>query len=184
MTRRGVGALAASPTLVGAITTLIVILAVFLAYNANNGLPFVPSYRVSVAGAERGDAASRATTCGSAGCGLASSSRSSRCRTRRPAPSTRRSDLKLDKTVDPLPKDSTRDRSLQVGARASSTWRSTRAPPTRATRRARSCRCPRPHPAPGRDRPGPEHVRPGDPARDPGEPGRRSATRWRGAGRT
>src|SRR5204863_3322899 len=47
VTRRGVGAIAASPTLVGAITTLIVILAVFLAYNANNGLPFVPSYRIS-----------------------------------------------------------------------------------------------------------------------------------------
>lgn len=40
--------LAASPTMVGAITTLIVIVAVFLAYNANNGLPFVPVYRVSV----------------------------------------------------------------------------------------------------------------------------------------
>ena len=34
--------------MVGAITTLIVILAVFLAYNANNGLPFVPSYKLSV----------------------------------------------------------------------------------------------------------------------------------------
>jgi virulence factor Mce-like protein len=34
--------------MVGAVTTLIVILAVFLAYNANNGLPFVPSYRISV----------------------------------------------------------------------------------------------------------------------------------------
>jgi ABC-type transporter Mla subunit MlaD len=34
--------------MVGAITTLIVIVAVFLAYNANNGLPFVPVYRVSV----------------------------------------------------------------------------------------------------------------------------------------
>ena len=41
-------AVAASPTMVGAITTLIVIVAVFLAYNANNGLPFVPVYRVSV----------------------------------------------------------------------------------------------------------------------------------------
>ena len=40
--------LASSPTMVGAITTLIVIVAVFLAYNANNGLPFVPVYRVSV----------------------------------------------------------------------------------------------------------------------------------------
>lgn len=34
--------------MVGAITTLIVVVAVFLAYNANNGLPFVPVYRVSV----------------------------------------------------------------------------------------------------------------------------------------
>src|SRR5436189_3446153 len=48
MRRGGVGMIASSPTLVGAITTLIVILAVFLAYNANNGLPFVPTYRISV----------------------------------------------------------------------------------------------------------------------------------------
>jgi virulence factor Mce-like protein len=40
--------LAADPTLVGALTVLIVIVAVFLAYNANTGLPFVPTYRVSV----------------------------------------------------------------------------------------------------------------------------------------
>jgi phospholipid/cholesterol/gamma-HCH transport system substrate-binding protein len=45
--RGRVGSLAASPTMVGAITTLIIIVAVFLAYNANNGLPFVPTYRVS-----------------------------------------------------------------------------------------------------------------------------------------
>ncbi len=48
MTRRRAGVIASSPVLVGAITTLIVILAVFLAYNANNGLPFVPTYRLSV----------------------------------------------------------------------------------------------------------------------------------------
>ena len=48
MTRRRAGIIASSPVLVGAITTLIVILAVFLAYNANQGLPFVPSYRLSV----------------------------------------------------------------------------------------------------------------------------------------
>jgi virulence factor Mce-like protein len=34
--------------MVGALTVMVVILAVFLAYNANNGLPFVPSYRLSV----------------------------------------------------------------------------------------------------------------------------------------
>jgi virulence factor Mce-like protein len=46
--RRGVASgLAASPTMVGAVTVMIVILAVFLAYNANTGLPFVPSYRIS-----------------------------------------------------------------------------------------------------------------------------------------
>jgi len=48
MRRSPVGALAASPTMVGAVTTLIAIVAVFLAYNANSGLPFVPVYRVSV----------------------------------------------------------------------------------------------------------------------------------------
>ena len=41
-------AIASSPTMVGAITTLIVVVAVFLAYNANNGLPFVPTYKVSM----------------------------------------------------------------------------------------------------------------------------------------
>ncbi len=46
--RRGVGArIAASPVMVGAVTVLIAILAVFLAYNANQGLPFVPTYRIS-----------------------------------------------------------------------------------------------------------------------------------------
>ena len=49
MRGRSAGAtLAASPTMVGAVTTLILIVAVFLAYNANNGLPFVPVYSVSV----------------------------------------------------------------------------------------------------------------------------------------
>src|SRR5213593_5287787 len=46
--RRHLPTLSVSPTMVGAVTTLIVIVAVFLAYNANNGLPFVPVYRVSV----------------------------------------------------------------------------------------------------------------------------------------
>ena len=36
-----------NPTLVGAITVLVVILAVFLAYNANSGLPFVATYRLT-----------------------------------------------------------------------------------------------------------------------------------------
>ncbi|MEA2437016.1 MAG: phospholipid/cholesterol/gamma-HCH transport system substrate-binding protein, partial [Thermoleophilaceae bacterium] len=49
MTRgRGTASVVASPVLVGAVTTLIVIVSVFLAYNANKGLPFVPTYDLSV----------------------------------------------------------------------------------------------------------------------------------------
>ena len=44
MRSRGSSALVASPVLVGAVTVLIAIISVFLAYNANAGLPFVPSY--------------------------------------------------------------------------------------------------------------------------------------------
>ena len=36
-----------NPTVIGALTVLITILTVFLAYNANNGLPFVQSYRLT-----------------------------------------------------------------------------------------------------------------------------------------
>jgi len=42
--RSGIGGFASSPILVGAVTVLVVIVAVFLAYNANNGLPFVSTY--------------------------------------------------------------------------------------------------------------------------------------------
>src|SRR3954454_17632098 len=40
--------IAANPVLIGAATTLVVLVAVFLAYNANNGLPFVPTYTLKV----------------------------------------------------------------------------------------------------------------------------------------
>src|SRR2546427_11840187 len=47
MTRgRGTASIVASPVLVGAVTTLIVIVSVFLAYNANTGLPVVPTYNL------------------------------------------------------------------------------------------------------------------------------------------
>ena len=44
--RSGTAALVASPVLVGAVTVLIAIIAVFIAYSANKGLPFVPTYDV------------------------------------------------------------------------------------------------------------------------------------------
>lgn len=42
--RGGLQGIASNPVLVGAVTVLVVIVAVFLAYNANNGLPFVSTY--------------------------------------------------------------------------------------------------------------------------------------------
>jgi virulence factor Mce-like protein len=44
--RQSTGSLVASPVLVGAVTVLVTIIAVFIAYNANSGLPFVPTYDV------------------------------------------------------------------------------------------------------------------------------------------
>jgi virulence factor Mce-like protein len=44
--RRRPASIAANPVLIGAATTLVVIVAVFLAYNANSGLPFVPTYQL------------------------------------------------------------------------------------------------------------------------------------------
>src|SRR3954464_886578 len=41
---RGTSALIASPVLVGAVTVLIALIAVFISYSANKGLPFVPTY--------------------------------------------------------------------------------------------------------------------------------------------
>ena len=44
MKRRRQASIAANPVLIGAATVLVVVVAVFLAYNANSGLPFVPTY--------------------------------------------------------------------------------------------------------------------------------------------
>jgi phospholipid/cholesterol/gamma-HCH transport system substrate-binding protein len=48
MKRRSQASIVANPVLVGAVTTLIVTIAVFLAYNANNGLPFVPTTQLKI----------------------------------------------------------------------------------------------------------------------------------------
>lgn len=48
MRRRGSASIAANPVLIGAATVLVIVVAVFLAYNANSGLPFVPTYALKV----------------------------------------------------------------------------------------------------------------------------------------
>jgi phospholipid/cholesterol/gamma-HCH transport system substrate-binding protein len=44
--RGGTRQLSASPVLIGSVTILIAIVAVFISYQANNGLPFVPTYQL------------------------------------------------------------------------------------------------------------------------------------------
>jgi virulence factor Mce-like protein len=114
--RRRVSSLAASPTMVGAITTLIIIVAVFLAYNANSGLPFVPTYRVSaeicdaarlgpnnevrIGGNRVGVVESIDTVPAppNSGCQAADGSSAS---------TVAKLNLKLDKSAEPIPADST-----------------------------------------------------------------------------
>jgi phospholipid/cholesterol/gamma-HCH transport system substrate-binding protein len=105
MSRRGPGSIAASPLLVGAVTVLVAIIAVFLAYNANSGLPFVPTYDLTV---RLPDAANLVkgndVNIGGARIGTVSEIN--------PVPSdngdaTAEVKLKLDKDVQPLPTDTT-----------------------------------------------------------------------------
>ena len=104
MTPRRRGSLAGSPLLIGALTTLIVIVAVFLSYNANNGLPFVPTYDINVELPE------------TSGLQKANEVRISGTRvgiisalTPRQDPATGRitaiAELKLEKGIEPLPAD-------------------------------------------------------------------------------
>jgi virulence factor Mce-like protein len=45
--RAGTSVLSGSPVLVGAVTVIVTMVAVFLSYNANEGLPFVPTYTLT-----------------------------------------------------------------------------------------------------------------------------------------
>jgi ABC-type transporter Mla subunit MlaD len=98
------GSLASSPLLIGAVTTLIVVVAVFLSYNANNGLPFVPTYNLKVALPEASglQKANQVRIAGSrvgiiSSLGLHQDPKTGRV--------TAIADLKLEKSVEPLPVD-------------------------------------------------------------------------------
>ncbi|HKH79595.1 MAG TPA: MlaD family protein [Solirubrobacteraceae bacterium] len=104
MNPRRRGSLAGSPLLIGALTTLIIVVAVFLSYNANNGLPFVPTYNIKVALPET-SGLQKANQVRIAGTrvGIVSSL------TPQQSPTTGRiaaiAELKLEKSVQPLPAD-------------------------------------------------------------------------------
>jgi virulence factor Mce-like protein len=103
--RRGASSIAANPVLIGAATTLVTIVAVFLAYNANNGLPFVPTYELkadvpSAANLVRGNE----VRIGGTRVGVVSTIVPKR---HRDGSITALLTMKLQTSVKPLPKDST-----------------------------------------------------------------------------
>ena len=106
MTRRRAGVIASSPVLVGAITTLIVILAVFLAYNANNGLPFVPTYRIS-AQVPNANTLVKGNDVRIGGVRVGLVEKIVPVQDPETGAVHAKVDLKLDKSAEPIPKDST-----------------------------------------------------------------------------
>jgi virulence factor Mce-like protein len=104
MNRRRSGSLAGNPLLIGAVTTLIVVVAVFLSYNANNGLPFVPTYDIKVALSEAsGLQPSNQVRIAGTRVGVVSSLTPHQ--DKRTGRVTAIANLKLEKSVEPLPVD-------------------------------------------------------------------------------
>ena len=94
-----------NPVLIGALTVLVVIVAVFLAYNANNGLPFVPSYTLNVQVANASELTHGADVhMGGALVGFVDSVHAERLPSGRPIAVL---GLKLNKSFGRLPVDST-----------------------------------------------------------------------------
>jgi virulence factor Mce-like protein len=97
--------IAGNPVLIGAATVLVVLVAVFLSYNANQGLPFVPTYQLK---AETPSAANlvRGNEVRIGGTRVGSVDEIGVER-RDDGTSVAVLGLKLERSVDPLPKDST-----------------------------------------------------------------------------
>jgi ABC-type transporter Mla subunit MlaD len=96
--------LAGNPVLIGALTVLVTIVAVTLAYNATNGLPFVPSYALHVQAADANELThGDEVTLGGEQVGLVSSVIPARDPTGRPIAVM---NLRLNDNVKPLPVNS------------------------------------------------------------------------------
>jgi virulence factor Mce-like protein len=97
--------IAGNPVLIGAATVLVILVAVFLSYNANQGLPFVPSYKLkaqtpSAANLVRGNEVRIGGT-------RVGSVDTIDVQRQQDGTNIAVLGLKLEKTVAPLPKDST-----------------------------------------------------------------------------
>ena len=99
------GSIAGNPVLIGAATVLVILVAVFLSYNANQGLPFVPSYKLT---AETPSAANlvRGNEVRIGGTRVGSIDRIE-VRRQDDGTSIALLGLKLERSAEPLPKDST-----------------------------------------------------------------------------
>src|SRR3954447_18497804 len=94
-----------SPVLVGAVTVLVVVVGVFLAYNANKGLPFVPTYDINAHVENAADLVpGNDVRVGGQRVGVVEKITPVRDKLGRVSAIL---GLKLDKTVDPLTQDST-----------------------------------------------------------------------------
>lgn len=100
------GGIITSPILIGAVTVLVAIVAVYLAYNANSGLPFVPRYHVHVQVADASELTGNAEVhmAGGALVGHVESIDPARTRSGQPIAVL---NLALNKSIEPLPADST-----------------------------------------------------------------------------
>jgi virulence factor Mce-like protein len=95
----------ASPVLIGALTMLVVIVAVFLAYNANAGLPFVPTFDVK-AELEGGQNLVASNDVRVGGFRVGAVDRITPGHNQQTGKATAIVHMKLDKTIEPLPADS------------------------------------------------------------------------------
>ena len=140
--------LAASPVLIGAVTVLVAIVAVFISYNANQGLPFVPDLQAQRRDPQRRQARARQRGAGGRLPGRRRRRTSQRCAAQ--VDGQERSvallELKLDKDIEPLSVDTTRRRAAALGARPQ--VRGAAAGPLRAhaSRTGPRCRCATPSP--------------------------------------
>jgi virulence factor Mce-like protein len=97
-------ALVASPILVGTVVVLVAIVAVFITYNAKDGLPFVPTYEVTFTVPDAGGlAAGREVRIAGKRVGVVTEVRAGAAEDGSPVALV---DAKLDQTLDPLRDDS------------------------------------------------------------------------------
>jgi ABC-type transporter Mla subunit MlaD len=96
---------ATNPVLIGALTVLVTIVAVALAYNATNGLPFVPTYDLHVQATDASELTKGDDVyLGGSLVGIVSSVDATRTRVGRPIALL---NVNLQRSIQPLPRDST-----------------------------------------------------------------------------